>query len=203
MPKVVTTGNNKTQQFLLFFIILLVKKADNSSWFCVNCHSMNAKIIKEKFSILIIDELIKGLNSSKYFPKLDLRSKYHKVHMHLANMEKIAFQRHHGNFEFLIIPFGLTNALFTFQPLTMKCSSHTCANLFWFFPNDILVYICKWVDHLHHLRVVFSLLQHNILFLKETKYIYFLLSLCQIFYLGHVISAKKVMLDIEKIDSMV
>ncbi|XP_074383423.1 putative mitochondrial protein AtMg00860 [Apium graveolens] len=67
------------------------------------------------------------------------------------------------------------------------------------FFDDILVYSRTWADHLNHLRMVFSVLQQNELFLKESK-----CSLAQskISYLGHIISAEGVMADAEKIEAM-
>jgi hypothetical protein len=37
--------------------------------------------------------------------------------MHPADVEKTAFHTHHDHFKFLVMPFGLSNALATFQAL--------------------------------------------------------------------------------------
>ena len=73
--------------------------------------------IKDRYPIPNAGELLNEIAGFKYKTKLDLTFGYHQIRVKHKDTYKTAFQIHYGHYEFLLIPFGLTNAPTTFQSL--------------------------------------------------------------------------------------
>jgi hypothetical protein len=112
---------------------------------------------------------IKWGGGGKIFSKLDLRSVYHQVRIKEEDINKTTFQTRYGHYEFVVIPFGLTNAPTMFMCLMNSIFSEYLDKFVVVFINDILVYSKTKEEHEEHLRTVLQMLRGHKLYANFDK----------------------------------
>ena len=97
--------------------VLFVKKKDGSLRLCIDYKELNKVTIQNQYMLPRIDDLFHQLQGTRVFSKIDLRSGYHQLKIRSEDVPKTAFKTRYGHYEFLVNPFGLTNALAVFMDL--------------------------------------------------------------------------------------
>ncbi len=80
-----------SSQILYFFLVLFILKANKDLQFCVNYWKLNVIFKRNKYSLLLINEIINKIVSCKHLTRLNIISAFNKLQMHLNNENYITF----------------------------------------------------------------------------------------------------------------
>ena len=125
--------------------------------------------IKNRYLLPRIDDLFDQLCGATVFSKIDLRSRYHQVRIKYEDIFKTAFRTRYGHYEFVVMPFGLANALDVFMCLMNNVMHKYLDKFVVVFIDDILIYSKVGEEHKEHLKIVLQELRDHQLFAKFSK----------------------------------
>jgi hypothetical protein len=175
---------------------MLVQKKDGTWRLCIDYQSLNKITVWNRYPIPWIFDLLDEIKVAKYFNKINLKSGYHQVPIKPSDVWKTAFKYKEGLFEWLVMPFRLTNAPATFMRL-MEYILKPFTNLFVVvYLDDILIFIQTWEEHLHHIRQVLQTLRKHKWCANLEKCTF---GMTQVHYLGYIIDERGVHVDPTKI----
>jgi len=179
--------------------ILFVKKKDGTMRMCIDYRALNRITIKNSYPLPRVDELFDRLQGARFFSKIDLRSGYHQIRIAPEDVPKTAFRTRYGHYEFLVLPFGLTNAPATFMHLMHQALRPLLDECALVFLDDILIYSKTLEEHKQHVRRVLDALREQKLYAKESK--------CEFFkheveFLGHRVGQDGVRMMEDKVEAI-
>ncbi|WMV59719.1 hypothetical protein MTR67_053104 [Solanum verrucosum] len=134
--------------------VLFIKNKDVSMRMCIYYRQFNMVTIRNKYHLLRIDDLFDQLQGATIFSKIDLRSDYHQLKVRPEDVPKTTFRTRYGHYEFLVMSFGLTNALAAFMSLMNEVFKPFLDSFIIVFIDDILAYSKSVEEHVDHLRIV-------------------------------------------------
>lgn len=86
------------------------------------------------------------------FSKVDLKLGYHQLHIFEVEIHKTTFHTCYGHYEFIVVPFGLTNAPSVFMSLMNGVFCSYLDRFFLVFLDEILIYLRTMEEHTEHLQ---------------------------------------------------
>jgi hypothetical protein len=176
--------------------LLFVEKKDKELCLCVDYRPLNAVIIKNKYPLPRIDILFDQLDGAQVFSKIDLRSGYHQIKICAEDIPKTTLTTRYGLYEYLVMSFGLTNALAHFIYHMNSVFMPELDQFVVVFIDDIMLYSKSMEEHEEHLQIVLQQLREHQLYAKFSKCEFWIK---EVPFLGHMVSPEGITVDPGKV----
>ncbi len=148
-----------SSQTLYFFLVLFIFKANEDLWFCVNYQKLNVIFKRNKYSLLLIDEIIDKIVSCKHLTRLNIISAFNKLQMHLDNENYITFITALEAYKYKMLSFKLTNESIFFQQYMNDVLWNFLNDFCQVYLDDIFIYSKMRKKHRDHVKLVLSWLR--------------------------------------------
>ena len=137
--------------------VVLVRKKYRGLCFCIDFCHFKAHTKKDSYPLLRIQKALESLVGAGHFSCLELKLGFWQIKMEEVSKQYTAFMVGNlGFFECNCMPFGLCNALATFQRLMQNCLGKLNLIYCRIYLDDIVIFLQKAKEHLHQLWVVFN-----------------------------------------------
>ena len=150
--------------------VLFVPTKDGRWRMCIDCRALNRQTVKDRYPLPRIDAFMYRLGQARVFTKLDLASGYYQIAMSDDSIYRTAFTTHLGQWEFVVMPFGLCNAPATFQRLMNKVFVAEINSFILVYLDEILIFSRRVEEHWDHLRRALQRLREARLFGRLHKF---------------------------------
>ena len=180
--------------------VVLVRKKDGSLRLCIDFRKLNSLTVKDSHPLPHICETLESLAGAAHYSTFDMNSGFWQVPMSPESKQYTAFTLGSmGLYECESMPFGLCNALPTFQRLMLNCLGELNLTYCLIYLDDVIVFSHTEEEHLERMRVIFDRLREHGLKLKPSK--------CEVFkteinYLAHHVSKKGVQPSKKNLESI-
>ncbi|MBW0466513.1 hypothetical protein O181_006228 [Austropuccinia psidii MF-1] len=146
-----------------------------------------------------MDQLLTVFNGSTIFSKINLHGAYNLLRIQEGDEHLTAFRAKYSSYEYLVMPFCLTNALASLQKLLKDISTDFLDIFVEFYLDDIMVFSSSEEEHVKHVASVLQRLRDNNLFAKASKCAFHSSS---VEYLGYVVSSDGLKMDSSKVQQI-
>ena len=165
--------------------MVCVRKKDGSLRLCIDYRKLNSKTIPDRQPIPRVQDLLDGLGGQKWFTTLDMSQAYHQGQISEESRKLTAFSTPWSLYEWVRIPYGLTNAPPCFQRYINDCLYHLRDRICIAYLDDILIYGKTFEEHLQNVETVVKVLINKGIKLNPKKCVF---AKNEVRYLGRLIS---------------
>jgi hypothetical protein len=178
---------------------LVVARKNGKIRLCIDFRNLNIACTKDNYPLPKMETLLQRVIGSGMISMLDGFSGYHQIRIKEEDRHKTTFTTPWGTFEYLRMPFGLSNAGDTFQRAMDYAFRELIGKLIEIYQDDLTIFSKDGKIHISHLKQVFEKCREFGISLNPAKSI---LGVTEGKLLGHIISKDGVKLDPEKVEAI-
>ena len=149
--------------------LVIVPKKDGGIRMCVDYRRLNAVTTRDRFPLPRVDDTIDALHGSVFFSIFDLYSGYHQILVSPKHQFKTAFICEWGQYEFVRMSFGLSNAPSTFARCMMQIFRDVLFKFVLIYLDDVVVFSKDAISHQQNLDEVLRRFSNANLKLNASK----------------------------------
>ena len=179
--------------------VLFVKKKNGEMRMCIDYRALNKVTIRNSTPLPRIDECLDRLQGASWFTCLDLRSGYHQIRLKDSDIPLSGFNTRYGKWEWLVLPFGLSNAPPSYQTW-MNGILKDCIDKFALvYLDDCCIFSKTQEEHIQHVRQVLSIFEKEglIVNLKKCEF-----GKRELEFLGYRVSAQGILPSLSKVKAV-
>ena len=90
--------------------VVIIPKADGDICLCIDMRRESEAILRGRYPIPTVDELLHSMNGSQIFSKLDLKWGYHQLELSRESRQITTFVAHKGLYRYKRLLFGVSSA---------------------------------------------------------------------------------------------
>ena len=176
--------------------IFFAKQPNGKLRIVVDYWGLNAITIKDKYPVPLMTTLVEQVASAKIFTKLDLKSGFNLIRIAEGDEWKTAFTCRYRLFEYMVMPFGLSNAPATFQRYINNVLQEYIDRGIVVYIDDIIIYTETLEEHIKLVRWVLERLaeKHLCVNLEKSEF-----HIPEVMFCGYVVGQTEVKMAENKV----
>ena len=182
------------------YSIPFVPKSDSLLRLCVDYWALNNITVKNSYLLPLISELQDQFQGVQWFTKFDISGAFNQIRIKEGDKWKTTFWMRSELYEYLVMPFRLTNASATFQTFINNVLREYLNQFIVVYLDDILIYFKTKKQHVQHVCRVLQALQDAGLRVKSKKSLF---HFKEVHFLGFIVTSEGLWMNSEKIQSVV
>ena len=177
--------------------LVIASKKNGDIRVCLDPKELNKALLREHYTLPILEDTLHELGQSRVFTKADLSSGYWHIELDEESSKLTTFQTCFGRYKWLRLPFGLNVSSEIFQKRIFQCFSGLSGIVC--IADDVVIHGKTIEEHDKNLELFLQRCRDNNVVLNKDKMV---LRTDSITFMGHIVTKDGLKSDPEKVQAI-